>query len=141
MHELSVCQALLQQVTDIAIKRGASAVNHVTIEAGALSGIEPALLARAFEVLRAGSWATSQATLRIESPELTIRCCGCNVESIAAPNRLICRSCGDFRTRVVAGDELRLRRIELRMPEAPAMALNQSIETGNTPCARPVVAA
>jgi hypothetical protein len=63
------------------------------------------------------------------------------VESIAAPNRLICRSCGDFRTRVVAGDELRLRRIELRMPEAPAMALNQSIETGNTPCARPVVAA
>jgi hydrogenase nickel incorporation protein HypA/HybF len=132
VHELSVCQALLRQVTDIAMDRGADVVEHITIEAGPLSGIEPALLARAFGILRASSRATAQALLSIESPAVIIRCTSCSVESPTAPNRLVCPCCGDFRTRVVAGDELRLRRVELREPQSP---------NGKTLCAKPVVAA
>jgi hydrogenase nickel incorporation protein HypA/HybF len=132
VHELSVCQALLRQVTDIAMDRGADVVEHITIEAGPLSGVEPALLASAFEILRASSLATAQALLSIETPAVTIRCTNCGVESPTVPNRLVCPCCGDFRTRVVAGDELRLRRVELREPQSPI---------GRTLCAKPVVAA
>jgi hydrogenase nickel incorporation protein HypA/HybF len=132
VHELSVCQALLRQVTDIAMERGAAVVEHVTIEAGPLSGVEPALLAHAFAILRASSCATAQALLSIESPVVMIRCTSCSLESRAAPNCLVCPHCGDFRTRVVAGDELRLRRVELRIPESP---------NRETLCAKPVVAA
>ena len=132
MHELSVCQALLRQVTDIAMERGAAVVEHIIIEAGPLSGVEPALLARAFGILRASGCATAQALLSIESPAVTIYCISCSAESPTAPNRLVCPRCGDFRTRVVAGDELRLRRVELRIPESP---------NRKTPCAKPVVAA
>ena len=132
MHELSVCQALLRQVTDIAMDRGADVVEHITIEAGPLSGVEPALLVRAFGILRASSRATAQALLSIESPAVTIYCISCSMESATAPNRLVCPRCGDFRTRVVAGDELRLRRVELRIPES---------SNRKTPCAKPVVAA
>jgi Zn finger protein HypA/HybF involved in hydrogenase expression len=30
---------------------------------------------------------------------------------------LLCDTCGGYRTRIVAGDELRLRRVELRAPQ------------------------
>ncbi len=132
MHELSVCQALLRQVTDIAMARGAAVVVHITIEAGPLCGVEPALFDRAFAILRASSSMTAEALLSIESPAVIIRCNSCGKESPTAPNRLVCLRCGDFRTHVVAGDELRLRRVELRVPESP---------NRETPCANSVVAA
>ncbi len=73
MHELSVCQALLRQVAEIAKGRGASAVERITIEVGPLCGIEPELLASAFAVLRAGGCA-AQAALLIESTTVTVSC-------------------------------------------------------------------
>jgi hydrogenase nickel incorporation protein HypA/HybF len=116
VHELSVCQALLGQVAEIAKGRGASAVDRITIEVGPLSGIEPELLASAFAVLRAGSCA-AQALLSIESTMVSISCVGCGAQCPAEPNRLVCAVCGGFRTRIIAGDELRLRRLELRVPQ------------------------
>jgi hydrogenase nickel incorporation protein HypA/HybF len=117
VHELSVCQALLTQVAEIAAGRGARVVERITIEVGPLSGVEPALLASAFAIVRAGGCA-AEATLLIESTTVTIGCMACGAHSQTEPNRLVCAVCGGFRTRVVAGDELRLRRVELRMPES-----------------------
>ncbi len=122
MHELSICQSLLSQVTDIASDRGADAVERIVIEVGPLSGIEPELLAQAFAVVRAGSCAAG-AALSIETTRVTVSCITCGAQSQTAPNRLVCGVCGGYRTRIVAGDELRLRRVELRVPEArPAFA-------------------
>jgi|GEM_PF-35408 hydrogenase nickel incorporation protein HypA/HybF len=117
VHELSVCQALLAQVVEIATDRGASAVLRITVEVGPLSGVEPGLLASAFEIVRAGSCAAG-AILLIETTAITISCLICGAESQTAPNRLLCAACGGYRTRVVGGDELRLRGVELRVPEA-----------------------
>jgi hydrogenase nickel incorporation protein HypA/HybF len=121
VHELSVCQALLAQVTEIAIDRGASAVAQINVEVGPLSGVDPVLLASAFEVVRAGSCA-AKATLSITTVVVTISCLSCGAESQTRPNRLLCDICGGYRTRVVGGDELRLRRVELRMPQSRAAA-------------------
>jgi hydrogenase nickel incorporation protein HypA/HybF len=123
VHELSVCQALLTQVAEIAAGRGAVVVERITIEMGPLCGIESGLLASAFAVARAGGCA-AEAALLIESTPVTIRCVSCGAQSNPKPNRLVCTVCGGFRTRIVAGDELRLRRVELRMPEPrPASAV------------------
>ena len=119
MHELSVCQALLTLVAEIAAGRGVSVVERITIEVGPLSGVEPALLASAFAIVRVGGCA-AQAALSIEATAVTISCVSCGAQSQTAPNRLVCAVCGGFRTRIVAGDELRLRRVELRMPESVA---------------------
>jgi hydrogenase nickel incorporation protein HypA/HybF len=121
VHELSVCQALLAQVTEIALDRGASAVAQINVEIGPLSGVEPALLASVFEVARAGGCA-AHASLSITTTVVTISCLTCGAESQTPPNRLLCCVCGGYRTRVVAGDELRLRRVELHMPDARATA-------------------
>ena len=114
LHELSVCQALLAQVIEIAAERGAQAVERIVIEVGPLSGIEPAQLAGAFSIVRAGTCA-SQAALSIESPEITLRCMECGAQSQTSANRLTCSACAGYRTEIIAGDELRLRRVELRV--------------------------
>ncbi len=119
MHELSVCQALLSQVTEIAGDHQAVAVERILIEVGPLSGIEPELLARAFTIARAGTCA-ARAQLSIEATEVSVECLACGAHTPAAPSRLLCGCCGGYRTRVLTGDELRLRRVELRAPEPRA---------------------
>jgi hydrogenase nickel incorporation protein HypA/HybF len=121
VHELSVCQALLTQVTELAAGRDATDVARITIEVGPLSGVDPVLLGDAFAILRAGSCAAS-ATLSIESTAVEITCLTCGGQSQTAPNRLVCSFCGGYRSRVVAGDELRLRRVELRVAQRESAA-------------------
>ncbi len=136
VHELSVCQALLTQVAALATGRGASSVERIVIEIGPLAGIESALLATAFTILRAGSCA-ADATLVIESTAVTVECLACGAQSQTSPNRLVCAGCGGFRTRIVAGDELRLRRVELRIQPVTAACGRQPSE-GKIACAKPV---
>ena len=123
MHELSVCQALIDEVTKIATSREARAVGRITLEVGPLSGVEPELLARAFEVARAGTCA-ARAELSIAVPAIMVHCSDCGADSRAQPNRLLCASCGGFRTCVIEGDELRLRAVELDVPEEHAVAVH-----------------
>jgi hydrogenase nickel incorporation protein HypA/HybF len=108
VHELSICQALLSEV---ALSAGTRAVTRVTIEIGPLAGIDPAQLAGTFRIFRRGSCA-ERAELVIESTGLLIECLACGAQSAARPDRLVCPSCDGFRTRIVSGRELRLRRVE-----------------------------
>jgi hydrogenase nickel incorporation protein HypA/HybF len=115
MHEFSICGALLDQVCALADRRGASAVQRITIEVGPLSGVEPSLLHSAFEALRAGSCAAA-AILSIDRPKVRIRCNTCEAESTTQPDRLVCPHCGSLRSRILKGDELRLRCVEMSIP-------------------------
>ena len=55
MHELSVCQGLMRQVQQIAEETGRRSVDLIRLRVGGLSGVEPSLLAHAFEIARAGT--------------------------------------------------------------------------------------
>jgi hydrogenase nickel incorporation protein HypA/HybF len=116
VHELSVCQALLIQVADLVRERGAEAVARITIEVGPLCGTEPVLLDNAFGVMRSGC--SAAATLVIRSCPVVIRCLECGADGVTAPNRLVCARCGGWRTQLIGGNELRLLRVEMRMPAA-----------------------
>jgi hydrogenase nickel incorporation protein HypA/HybF len=109
---MSICQALLLQVDAIARQRGAETVVAITVEIGPLSGVDAAQLRSAFAVMRTGS-GSAAAELLFETAAVEVRCLACGVDSATLVNRLVCRACGGFRTRVIAGDELRLRRVEL----------------------------
>jgi hydrogenase nickel incorporation protein HypA/HybF len=119
VHELSLCQALLQEVATIATRHRARAVERISVEVGRLSGVEPELLLRAFEIARVGS-CSARAVLSLTVLEITVRCADCGAASPAQPNRLLCGVCGGYRTQVLEGDELRLRAIELDVAEAQA---------------------
>lgn len=112
MHELSVCQALLTQVENLARERNASQVLSVSLGIGPLSGVEPALLSQAWPLAAAGTVADN-AELRIEERPVRVRCSQCGEESDATANRLLCARCGDWRTQLLSGDDLLLLQVEL----------------------------
>jgi len=112
MHELSVCLSLMQQVERIARERNAEKVTKITLNIGPLSGVEPDLLRNAYPLAAAGTVA-EDAELVMEIADIVVQCSQCDSESTVMPNKLVCGSCGDFRTRVTSGDELTLMRVEL----------------------------
>jgi hydrogenase nickel incorporation protein HypA/HybF len=121
MHELAVCQALLEQVENIAREQQAEYITAIHLGIGPLSGVEPRLLEQAFSIARAGTVA-ADAELLVTSMPIQVSCSQCGRESEALPNRLVCSHCGDWRTRLVSGDELQLQHVELvrQRPAEPA---------------------
>ena len=119
MHELSLCLALMQQVERVCREHSARRVEKIRLKVGPLSGVEPPLLERAFPLASAGTVAEG-AVLQIESCDVRVRCSQCEAETDVPPNRLLCGQCGDYRTRLISGDEMLLASLELYRDEQPA---------------------
>ena len=111
MHELSVCQALIEQVEKLAHENQAVAVRTIRLQVGPLSGVEIPLLEHAYPLAAAGTLA-EQAELIIETMPVRVRCNACGTETEASANRLLCGTCGDYHTELVGGDEMILSRLE-----------------------------
>ncbi|MGA7539333.1 MAG: hydrogenase maturation nickel metallochaperone HypA [Steroidobacteraceae bacterium] len=112
MHELSICQALMEQVERVAAEQRARRVVSVTLKIGPLAGVEPALLESAFPLASAGTVA-ADSKLIIERAEVRVQCLECGAESQAQSTRLLCGACGNWRVRVLSGEELLLASVEL----------------------------
>jgi hydrogenase nickel incorporation protein HypA/HybF len=95
------------QVARVAVEQQATQVSEVELGIGPLSGVEPELLRRAWPLASAGSIA-ADATLLINTLPVRVHCSRCERDSDALANRLICGHCGEWRTRLISGDELLL---------------------------------
>ncbi|NIP18278.1 MAG: hydrogenase nickel incorporation protein HypA [Xanthomonadales bacterium] len=119
MHELAVCQQLLNQVERLAVDRDATAVDRIVVSVGPLSGVEPHLLTQAFSVARSGTLA-QHAELEVQTGPIKTRCRSCGTESQASASRLLCQSCGGWQVDVLEGTELMLMTVELSgLPATP----------------------
>jgi len=116
MHELSVCQSIIQQAEGIAAQNRATAISRIALAIGPLAGVDISLLQHAFPLAAAGTLAAN-AELTAEVLPLRVRCLSCFRESEAAPNRLLCGHCNDWHTQVVSGDEMLIKSIELETEE------------------------
>ena len=114
---MSVCLALMSQVERIAGEHRARRVEKIVLQIGPLSGVEPALLRNAFPLAATGTRA-EDAELVIEHSTIVVECTECGAQTEARPNRLICGDCGDFRTRMVSGEEMTLVSLELDLDQA-----------------------
>ncbi|HET8647731.1 MAG TPA: hydrogenase maturation nickel metallochaperone HypA [Vicinamibacteria bacterium] len=112
MHEASLVQALLDRVGELARGQGATAVHRVVVRLGTLAGVEPDLLALAYEALRAGTLC-AEAPLDIGRVEARWECPGCG-RVFAAGEPLRCAPCARP-ARLAQGDELMLDRIEMEV--------------------------
>jgi len=112
MHELAICQSLIEQVEVIAQEHKAQSVSSIVIGMGPLSGVEVQLLTSAYPIASAGTVA-EDAELVVEHLPIKVKCTQCGSESDALPNKLICKQCGDWRTTLLSGDEMMLLKVEL----------------------------
>lgn len=112
MHEYSIVQALIGRVEVEARARRAQAVHALTVRLGALSGVEPELLASAYGLCREGT-VCGGAELTIERAEARWACPACDWP-IAKGDVLRCPGCG-VAARLLGGDEIVLERIEMEV--------------------------
>jgi hydrogenase nickel incorporation protein HypA/HybF len=119
VHELSLCQNLVDQLEALVRQHGALSVARLEVEVGALSGVEAQLLADAFSLARLGTVADSaELVTRVVAPR--VRCRPCGIESDTPPNRLSCPACHSPDTDLVQGQALILARVEMRREEPAA---------------------
>ena len=116
MHELAVCQGLMGQLEQIAHREQAERITRIQLRIGPLSGVEATLLKDAFPIAAAGTIAET-AVLDVQEDPVRVKCLSCGAESEATANRLLCAACGDYRTRLVSGDEMMLMSVELERRE------------------------
>ena len=122
MHELSLCEDLIGQVTALARKHRARSVACVRVQIGMLAGVEPLLLESAFSIARAGTVA-DHAEIFTEIVPPRVLCLACGVESEVSPSNLRCPACDGGDTRLVQGEELILARVELEVEDdSPSLA-------------------
>lgn len=112
MHEYSIVQSLVDSVSDVVKENRGAAVHHVSIEIGELSGVDIDLLQTAYDTFREGT-ICERAPLTIERTPARWQCPKC-ASPIERGAILRCSACGEP-ARMVSGDEILLRRVELEV--------------------------
>lgn len=119
MHELAICQSIIQQVEQVAAQNNASKVTKITLQIGPLSGVETPLLQQAFPIANTGTIA-QDAILEVQELPIRVRCNMCQHENEASMNKLLCTACGSWQTTLLSGDEMLLTSVELEKQEETA---------------------
>lgn len=116
MHELSIAQALIEQVEEAAVKEHARRVVRVVIAVGALSGVEAESLRALFPLVAEGTFSAG-AELSVEAIAARVRCRGCGHESLTEDYFIGCATCHSQDVELIAGRELNIQSIELEVDE------------------------
>lgn len=112
MHEMSLCEGLLQVVEAEAVKQGFSKVMAVWLEVGALSSVEPEAMEFCFDAVTRDSLANG-ATLNIIRTPGNAWCMKC-AKVVVIQRRLDpCPECDSYQLQVVSGDEVNIKELEV----------------------------
>ncbi len=117
MHELSLLQALVRELEAVARRYGARRVVAFRLEVGELANAVPELLERAYEALQARHPLLRGGRMTLSWVPVVLNCRECGWEGRWENRRVRCVRCGSDRVGVVAGEDLRLRDVELEIPE------------------------
>ncbi len=112
MHEMSLCEGIVQILEEQATQQNFSRVRTVWLEVGAFSGVEKEAMLFSFDVVCRGTLAEGA---KLEIIELPARawCMQC-AETVEIEERYDpCPKCGGYQLQVVEGEELRIRELEV----------------------------
>jgi len=112
MHEYGLVGALIERVEAEARAHGAWQVARVHVGIGAMAGVDPELLARAYETFRERT-VCAHAPLEVRRVAARWACPRCE-GTLERGAILRCPQCG-IPARLVEGEDLILERIELEM--------------------------
>lgn len=113
MHELSIVEALIEQVeTEVRRSGHEGRVVHLDVVIGRLSGVNADSVQFAFELLSPGTL-LEQADLRIVQTKAVCRCEACSARTEIDELVAACPACGSPRIAFDGGQDLVLESIEL----------------------------
>lgn len=112
MHEMSLCESILQTLEQQAEVQHYRKVNIVWLEIGALAGVEVDALRFSFDIVVKGSLADSAKLEIIEIPgQAWCLPCGKTVTVQALYDQ--CPHCGSHQLQVTGGDQMRIKELEV----------------------------
>ncbi|ARE40688.1 [NiFe] hydrogenase nickel incorporation protein HypA [Rhodovulum sp. P5] len=112
MHEMSLCEGIRGIVEDQARVNGFTAVRVLRVEIGKFAGVEKEALAFCFDVVMRGSPAEGARLEMIDLPGRAM-CYDCMVEVEIEERLDPCPKCGGGKLMPVAGDEMRIKDMEV----------------------------
>ena len=116
MHELSLVQALVEQVEQIRTREKAETVSSITVNIGALSGVDRDAFEFAFPLVVEGT-AAAGAVLMIAETPAEVTCEQCGERSQPDLDDFHCAKCESRRVRITAGRDFLIQSVELRKAE------------------------
>ncbi len=112
MHEMSLCEGVLQIIENESQRMAFSSVRGVTLEIGLLSQVEPEAMRFCFDVVCNGSIAEG-ATLNIIQNPGQAWCMQCADSKTISQRGTACPDCGSYQLQVTGGDEMRVKSLEV----------------------------
>ncbi len=112
MHEMALTESIVEIAVETAKREGAARVRRVFADIGALSHVEPEALLFCFDAVSAGTIAEG-ASLEIARVAGAGWCMDCGKTVPLAERFGPCPECGRFHVQMTAGDEMRVREIEV----------------------------
>lgn len=112
VHEMSLCEGILQILEDESKIQAFSHVRSVCLEVGELAAVDPDALRFCFDVVVRHSLADG-ATLRIDQTPGHGWCMRCGNSVAIAFRGDGCPLCGSFQVQVTGGDEMRIKELEV----------------------------
>lgn len=112
MHEMSLCESVLQIIEENAASQGFSRVLTVWLEIGRLSGVEPEAMRFCFDAVTRDSLADGARLEIVEVPG-SAWCMQCGHAVEVARRFDACPDCGSYQLQVIAGEEMRIRELEV----------------------------
>jgi hydrogenase nickel incorporation protein HypA/HybF len=113
MHEMSLCAGILQILEEQARTQGFRRVKTVWLELGGLAGVELEAMRFGFDVVMRGSLAEGARLEVIEVPG-EAWCLQCR-KTVAVNQRFdACPDCGGYELQLTAGEEMRIRELEVQ---------------------------
>lgn len=112
MHEMALTQSVVEIALEELRKAGAARVTRIGLDIGRLSAVEPEAMRFCFAAVTAGT-AAQGAALDIADVEGAGWCLDCG-KTVALSERFgPCPDCGGFHVQMTAGDEMRVRELEV----------------------------
>ena len=107
-----MAMSLVEQITAIMGKEGASKLHSITLAIGKYSGVEKECFEFAFSVAAEGSLA-EKAVLKIVQTDMKVKCRECGVETMNEMPLAKCGKCSSLNVEVVSGREFNIRSMEV----------------------------
>ncbi|SEA80245.1 hydrogenase nickel incorporation protein HypA/HybF [Thiothrix caldifontis] len=113
MHEMSLCESVLQVLENEAKCQHFSQVTAVWLEIGAMSGVEVDAMRFCFDVIVRNTLADGAKLEIIEIPAQAW-CLDC-AQTVSIQQRYdACPHCGSYQLQVIQGDEMRIKELEVK---------------------------
>jgi len=112
MHEMSLCESVLQTLEDNAASRNFERVKTVWLEIGALPGVELESMRFCFDAVTRSTLA-DRARLEIIEVPGRAWCMKCSKTVTVRQRFDSCPDCGSFQLQVTGGDEMKIKELEV----------------------------